>query len=164
VSETTQAVIEKVTSKEGATNGRAWRKYSVKAGTDFYSTFDKAVAEQAHALTGKTAVITWEPSGSEGQYRDIIAAAPVNGFDGTDIPTERDENGNADWDLIGLRKTRCLLWAHFIDSPMAAAIAAGAGDKPPAYRVHDFGAALVALAESDIYHRPPASAEEALPF
>ncbi len=167
MSETTVAVIEAVTSKEGATNGKPWRKFSVKTEDGFYSTFDKQVAEQAHALVGEKATIMWKPSGNEGQFRDIIAAKAAEDSttppDG--IPSEPASKSDADWSEIGLRKTRCLLWAHYLSSPLAASIAATANEQPASARVYNFGAILIALAEADIYHRPPAEADEdGLPF
>lgn len=166
MSETLVAVIESVTSKEGATNGKAWRKYTVKTADAFFSTFDKVVAEAAHNLAGQRAEIFWKPSGAEGQFKDILAAKAA-GAGGTaeGIPSEKTPDGDVDWSLIGLRKTRCLLWAHYIDSPLAAAIAAQEhGDKPPAHRVYDYGAALIALAERDIFWRAPATDDEDVPF
>jgi len=167
--QTVTAVIEKVTDKEGATNGRAWRKFGILADDVWYGTFDAALGQQAKDLEGQRAVIRWQQNSKKPDLNDFLGATAANGDH--PVPAEareaiaaRTDSGEADWDLIGLRKTRCLLWAHFIDSPMAAAIAAGSGDKPPAFRVHDFGAQLVALAESDIYHRDPASADEAIPF
>jgi hypothetical protein len=156
VSETTVATIEKVESKEGATNGKPWRKFSVKA-DGFYSTFDKQVAEAAHGLVGQRAEIFWKPSGSNGQFRDILAvkaAGVATTQDG--IPTTRAEDGTADWDIIGLRKTRCLLWAHYLSSPLAAATPTG--------NVYQVGAHLITCAERDIYWREPATEEEDVAF
>lgn len=167
MSEQTVATIEGVTSKEGATNGKPWRKYSVKTsdGT-FYSTFDKALGEAAHGFVGQRAQIGWKASGSEGQYRDIIsvAAAPSEpGIDASAIPTERNEAGETNWDIIGLRKTRCLLWAEYLSSPLAASITV-----PESVSLADaigrFGETLVTRAERDIYWRPIAADDEGIPF
>lgn len=162
----TVATVEAVTSKEGATNGKAWKKFTVKTedGTT-YSTFDAAIAQTAHGLIGKPADVTWKPSGNEGQFKDLIMVAPAEnpGPDASGIPSARDANGEADWDVIGLRKTRCLLWAEFLGSPLAAAIPAGesGGRADAIYRV---GTVLVELAERDIYWREPATKESDLPF
>lgn len=168
MSETTVAVIEKVTSKEGATNGKAWRKFSVKTedGT-FFSTFDKAVAEAAHNLAGQRAEIFWKPSGDQGQFKDILGAkAAANGAPTTDtIPTEKTPEGDADWSVIGLRKTRCLLWANYLMSPLAAQIAAqDKGAQPLDARVFAVGRSLVTMAEADVYHRAPANESDTVPF
>jgi hypothetical protein len=75
----------------------------------------------------------------------------------------RDENGGVDWDEIGLRKTRCLLWAHYLGSETAKAVieATAEGKAEACARV---GARLVELAEFDIYHREPAVKDAAIPF
>lgn len=166
MSETTVAVIEAVTSKEGATNGKPWRKFTVKTESgDFYSTFDKAVAENAHGLMGQRAELFWKPSGSEGQFKDILGAKAAGAAVTPDgIPSARTETGAPDWDAVGLRKTRCLLWAHFLQSPLALELAKDDGQKPRAHRLYDFGVAIISLAERDIYWRDPAAAEEDIPF
>lgn len=167
--QTVTAVIEKVTDKEGATNGKPWRRFGILAGETWYGCFDAALGEQAKSLEGKRAVIRWQTNPKKPDLKDFLGATPANGdqplsADDRQAISARTDTGEADWDLIGLRKTRCLLWAHFLDSPMAAAIAAGAGEKPAANRVADFGAQVVALAEHDIYWRDPAGPDEALPF
>jgi hypothetical protein len=166
VSQTAVAVIEAVTVKEGATNGKAWKKFSVKTedGT-YYSTFDSEIATQAKAFIGQRADIFWKPSGNENQFRDILGAKAAEGFDSGALPSAQKENGAADWDLIGLRKTRCLLWAKYLSSPLAVEAAKStAGEKPTAHRVYDFGVAVIELAERDIYWREPAASDTDIPF
>lgn len=164
MSETTTAVIEKVTSKEGATNGKPWLKFGAKVEGVWYSTFDAAIGAQAQALEGDRAEITWKASGSEGQFRDLLGVKAVTGYQAAEIPQARTDNGSPDWDEIGLRKTRCVLWGDFLGSPLAALIANEPGEKPTANRVFDFGQALIAFAEGDIYRRPIAKPDEDLPF
>jgi hypothetical protein len=162
---TTTAVIESVTSKEGAKDGKPWRKFTVKTedGT-FYSTFKKEVAEAAHALEGQRAEITWKPSGNENQFKDITAAkAATNGGTAEGIPTEKTASGDVDWDLIGLRKTRCLLWANYLQSSLAVA-AANKGGAAPAQTVYQFGVELIRFAERDIFWREPATEDADIPF
>lgn len=155
MSEQIVATIEAVTSKEGATNGKPWRKFSVKtADGTFYSTFDAALAEQANAFKGKKATVGWKPSGSEGQYRDIVSVAAVAEAAppaASGIPTERSETGEANWDIIGLRKTRCLLWAEYLSSPLAAKIAGT--PESTVETIGQLGQELVERAERDIYLR-----------
>ncbi len=161
MSDQTTAVIDTVTSKEGATNGKAWRKYSVKTedGT-FYSTFDKAIAEKAHGLLGKRALITWKASGSEGQFKDVVNVDEASGVAAASdvLPAARSAGGTPDWDEIGLRKTRCLLWAEFIGSPLAASL------EQDFDKIYRFGTALIEMAERDIYWRAPATESSDLPF
>lgn len=166
MSEQTVAVIEKVTAKEGATNGKPWKKFSVKTEDGFYSTFDKAVAEAAHGLSGQRVELFWKPSGAEGQFKDLLGVklATDGGLQPGAIPSDTTPDGERDWSQIGLRKTRCLLWAHYLDSPLAAHVAARDGEKPPADRVYDFGKTLLALAERDIYWREPATDDTDIPF
>lgn len=168
MSETTVAVIEKVTSKEGATNEKPWRKFTIKTedGT-FYSTFNKEVAAGAHALEGQRAEIEWKTSGDKGQFKDILAAKAAGAGPPTvdTIPTEKTPEGDADWSVIGLRKTRCVLWANFLLSPLAAQIAAQQNSEQPLdARVFAVGLALITMAEADIYQRPPATEADQVPF
>ena len=160
--QTATVTIAHVSSKEGATNGKPWRKWSVKdEGGNFYSTFDAGLGAQAEAHTGERAEILWKPSGDQGQFKDLLAVKPLNGAAPV---SDRKPEGTADWDLIGLRKTRCLLWAHFLGSPAAKTIVELTTEGSKAEAVYRVGQRLIALAESDIYHRDPAVKDEDIPF
>lgn len=166
---TTTAVIEKVTSKEGAKNGKPWRKFGVCADDTWYSTFDSALGQRAHDLSGQRVDLTWKPSGDQGQFKDLLSIAPSNGshpipVEDRQVISNASPNGETDWDLIGLRKTRCLLWAEFLSSPLALWLGQQDSEIPASNTVANFGAAIVAMAEADIYHRSPAGPDEALPF
>ena len=77
--------------------------------------------------------------------------------------TTRTPEGNADWDLIGLRKTRCALWCAYLASPLAAHVAAQTIDTNEIYNV---GRVLVELAEFDTFTRdqPNAGEDPSIPF
>ena len=73
----TTAVIEGVETKSGDTNGRAWTKYAVMAGGQFYSTFERAAVEPAYQLEGKPAVIEFTESG---KFKNLVSVkAAENG-------------------------------------------------------------------------------------
>lgn len=140
--------IAGVETKTGETNGRAWKLYIVKAqdGTDF-STLDGGVGSVAATGIGQVARVTWELD-SKGRHK--LQGLTLTGEAPPPEPVrDRTESGATDWDLIGLRKTRCALWA--------AAISAG--------RSLMEARQLVVAAEADIFHRPPAqSLEDEIPF
>ena len=58
----------------------------------------------------------------------------------------------------------CLLWAHFLGSPAAKTIVELTTEGSKAEAVYRVGQRLVALAESDIYHRDAAVKDEDIPF
>lgn len=59
-------VIADVKMKSGNTGERKWTKYSIITGAGVtYGTFDKTIAEEAKALKGQEAAITWK---REGEY------------------------------------------------------------------------------------------------
>lgn len=163
MSDTTTAtvMVEDAAVKEGAKDGKPWKKVGLKdANGEYYSTFDSALGQRVIEAIGKRAEIVWKPSKNP-QFKDLLSISPVE-----DNPiAARAEDGTADWDLIGLRKTRCLLWADFLQSPLAAWLAAQPEEgKPATSRVFDFGQAVIAMAEADIYHRVPADESEMTPF
>lgn len=163
MSETTVTVmVEDFAVKEGAKDGKPWKKIGLKdANGEYYSTFDAALGQRVIDLKGQRATITWKPSKNPA-YKDLTAIAPL---EEPALPTSQAPDGGADWDTIGLRKTRCLLWANYLQSPLAAQVAAeDHGAQPAADRVFNLGAALVLMAESDIYHRAPATEDARLPF
>ncbi len=158
---TVTVMVEDALVKEGAKDGKPWKKVGLKdANGEFYSTFDSVLGQRVIELKGQRAEITWKPSKNPA-FKDLLSVKHV----GENPIAARTEDGTADWDLIGLRKTRCLLWANYLGSPLAASIAATANEQPPSARVHNFGVILISLAEADIYNRAPAQADEdGIPF
>ena len=143
-----EIVIESVEPKEGvSSSGKPWKLYRVKstAGVAF-STFDGTLGSTAFGAVGKRAQIKYKTTEKGNDLVSLVvdpssepAVAPVR---------DRDAEGKADWDMIGLRKTRCALWV--------AAIGAGL-DRGDAL-------AIVLAAEVDIFHRQPADDTADLPF
>lgn len=144
-----EIVIESVEPKEGVTSaGKPWKLYRVKstAGVAF-STFDRALGDSAFGAVGRRASIKYKTTEKGNDLVSLVVdpesepvVAPVR---------DRAPDGTADWDMIGLRKTRCALWAAvFARSDL------------------DVGAmrALVLAAEVDIFHRQPADDLADLPF
>lgn len=163
--EHTTVVIDKVLGpKEGETNGKPWTKWTVKDGNGaFYSTFDGGkLGPNPLDWAGKRAEIVWKASGNEGQFKDLLSIKQIEESPIAAVA----EDGTANWDLIGLRKTRCLLWAHYLGSVgQALPFASLAGlDGAALDGIYKAGVRLVRSAERDIYHREPASDTEDVPF
>jgi hypothetical protein len=155
---TAPAVIESVEVKEGVSQKtqKPWKKYIVhtKGGVN-YSTFDAQLGTLAYQLVGKPVTVAYE----EGQYgRDLKGLAEDPSGVVPQEPAVRDQtpNGDPDWDLIGLRKTRCHLWGAWLQNPLAKEMGAQAAAA--------FGRELVLAAETDIYHRAPAHDTDDIPF
>ena len=143
-----EIVIESVEPKEGVSaQGKAWKLYRVKstAGVSF-STFDGTLGSTAFGAVGKRARIKYTTNEKGNNLVSLVVD------ESSEVPVEpvRDltPDGGTDWDMIGLRKTRCALWS--------AAIGAGL----------DAGQcrAIVLAAEVDIFHRQPADDTADLPF
>ncbi len=151
---TVTVMVEDYVVREGAKDGKPWKKVGLKdANGEFYSTFDAGLGQRVIDLKGQRAEIVWKPSKNP-SFKDLVSAKAVE-----DSPiAARAEDGTADWDLIGLRKTRCLLWAHFLSS----AFAANNAENPIA--LAQLGVLMVSLAEHDIYHRDPAQPGDDIPF
>lgn len=137
--------VESVETKTGEKNGRAWKKFIVHAkdGTN-YSTFDPTLGTSAFGAGGRRARVEYKVTDFG---RDLLSLAVDENQDPEPV-RDQTENGNPDWDMIGLRKTRCNLWN--------AAIAAGLD----AARAKQ----MVLVAEVDIFHRAPAEADDHIPF
>lgn len=143
--------IQRVDRKEGVSKaGKPYVKFSVvdtNGGT--YATFDAALANLATSNTGKTAKVSFE----SGQFGNDLKGLIVTNDEPSGqfvAPPAKTPTGEADWDLIGLRKTRCALWAAFLD---------GGG------RDTNEGRKLVMAAEADIFNREPIRAVDGdIPF
>lgn len=161
-----QIVIGAVTRKEGTSKktGKPWVKFVVHdQNTDGkYETFDAAIAKTANDHVGKPAIIDFAPSQFGNDLTSMVVdefAQPSPVANGSLPPSSQD--GAPDWDVIGLRKTRCLLWAHVLGSPAFWAEATEQGHVEAAFAL---ASRAVELAESDIYRRDPAIKDAAIPF
>lgn len=150
--------ITAVERKEGVSQktGKPWTKFLIHGDGSEYGTFDAALANVAFASVGKRANITWTPGTVEG--RNDLQSLIV---DESSVPvvspvSDRTPDGGADWDLIGLRKTRCALWAALFNGQTLAGM--------PLDSAITHGIALVRAAELDVFHRQPAQAEDDIPF
>lgn len=174
--QTTIVTIEKVTDKEGASNGKAWRKWSVKDGDgNWYSSFDAGTGSAARGLEGQRAQIVWKTSGDQGQFKDLISVAAVSA--GADPGHEEfravTPTGGVDWDIKDLRINRCAFWKELLGPAMQAGLKAfteSRADLPfsaPELEafVESYGAHLRMIAEADLYSdKQPANKESRLPF
>jgi hypothetical protein len=149
--------------KEGVSKktGNPYTKYIVHAeGGGQYDTFDAGLYTIAFGAVGQQATALYEV----GQFGNDLKSLVV--IEGESIavsqdfapPTDRPaaSSDGPDWDLIGLRKTRCALWAALFSGPLLQGLAT-----PEAVTR---GIAIVTAAESDTFHRAPAQAEEDIPF
>lgn len=156
MSETTTLVITDIPEPKTGTGKKGkWTRYAFKDGNDeFFSTFQKSVFDPAYELQGKKAKVTYEV---DGDFKNIVAIEPAeqsqNGASGEDEP---------DWDLIGLRKTRCVLWEAILPVGMQAGISAWTKAAQGEYDsaqlagfVVRFGRTLRMIAEADIFLSDP---------
>lgn len=155
--------VQKVEPKTSKAGKAFWKVYDT-LNRDFAS-FDPGVGNHAMGLVGQNALITFDEE-QNGQYinrflRSIEVAA-------ADAPiSSRTPDGAADWDVIGLRKTRCALWAAYLSSPLAAHVAAAQPDgSDKAHAIATVGMRLVEQAEFDVYVReaPNPEADPSIPF
>ena len=165
MSQTSTVLVEDVTEKSGTSQktGKPWTKWALKDGNgDWYDTFERGVVTPD--LKGTKVVIEWEP---DGNFKNLLRVAPHE-----DSPIgSRTDTGEADWDLIGLRKTRCALWAAYIPDALALAFSqwrAAQSIEPGTVEIVSFmsriGRELITAAEVDIFHRAPAQKDEDVPF
>ena len=141
--------IDGVETKSGTSNsGKQWTLYKIKdTAGQRYSTFDHQLGRMAQENTGKTARVTYETTDKGNNLSGLIV---TNDTPTVTAPPAKTADGGADWDLIGLRKTRCALWAAFLD---------GGG------RDTNEGRRLVMAAEADIFNREPITAVDGdIPF
>lgn len=148
-------VIESVEPKEGvsAKTGKPWKLFRVNstAGAAF-STFDGTMGSAAFGAVGRRAHITYK-TGERGN--DLVTLTVDDSSEPTVEPVRaQTPAGNPDWDMIGLHKTRCALWAAILP----AVIPLGTGDTIAVARE------LVIAAEVDIFHRQPAEETSDIPF
>lgn len=166
MSDTATVLIESVDEKQGETDGRAWTKYTLKDGNgNFYSTFDRAVVQPVLEAVGKRVRIEYEVKGKFKNLSkaELIQESSING---------RTPEGDADWDVIGLRKTRCVLWESILPAAMQAGISGFTKAMQGEYDsgqlggfVARFGKALRQIAEADIYlDEPVESPDDWIPF
>ncbi len=167
MSDTATIIVESIDEKHGDKDGRKWTKWSLKdANGNWYSTFDSAVIAPARELTGKRAEVDYEVKGQFKNLSAVRAAAEDSAI------SARSPDGSADWDLIGLRKTRCVLWEALLPIAMQAGISGFTKAMNGEYDsgqlggfVARFGKALRQIAEADIFlEEPIGSADDWIPF
>jgi hypothetical protein len=167
---TATITVESISTKEGVgKNDKPWTKYAIKAGDDYYSTFQRQVIEPALGGEGKTFEIDYEV---DGKFKNLKAVRPHAGGASAELTQDfrATTNGTTDWDKKTLWINRIALWKSYLegDTPRAVIAAKDFGEKPTPTALADVvyrgGVALVKLAESDIYHRAPADPDEGIPF
>jgi len=165
MSQVTTIVVEATTEKSGVSQktGKPWTKWALKDGNEnWYGTFERGVVHDG--LKGQKVDIEWEQNGD---FRNLLRATPHE-----DSPiASRTETGEADWALIGLRKTRCALWAALLPDALALAYSqwrSVQSEEPGRLDIQNFMTTtcreLIISAEVDIFQREPAAADEDVPF
>lgn len=153
--------IAGVETKTGVKNDRPWTLYKIAAAEGGrYSTFDAALGNLAQSNIGKTAEITFESTekGTNLTTLSLIttpitsppianqpAAQPAQTWPESDTAKYDVGGSSPNWELIGLRKTRCALWAAVLSN--ASLNVAGAE------ALAAFARELVIAAERDIFDR-----------
>jgi len=165
MSQVTTIVVEATTEKSGVSQktGKPWTKWALKDPEgNWYGTFERGVVHDG--LKDRAVEIEWE---QRGDFRDLLRATPA----GPPAPSSQLPSGEADWDLIGLRKTRCALWVALLPDALALAYSQWRGvqsEEPGRLDIQNFMTAtcreLVISAEVDIFQREPATADEDVPF
>jgi hypothetical protein len=150
--------VASIERKEGvaATTGKPWTMYRVIAQEGGkYATFDSGLGQQAGAAVGRRANITYETTEKGDNLKSLVideSAPPVV----QPVQSTAKPNGEVNWDLVGLHKTRCALWAALFSGNTLAGM--------PESQAITTGIGLVRGAEGDIFNRPAAGAEEDIPF
>jgi hypothetical protein len=165
---TITVTVNEIMQKEGSGAKGPWTRYAIKAGDEVYSTFQRQVIEPALGGEGKTFEIDYEV---DGKFKNLKAVRPASGQAVAQAAVANVKpNGETDWDLIGLRKTRCALWAAYLDGRVPASVISTQTWKetplPSALAdvVYRAGVEVVRKAERDIFHRDPATADEDIDF
>jgi hypothetical protein len=160
-----EILVEKITAKEGATDGRPWTRFAIKdAVGEWYSTFDGTII--ADLKEGQKARIRYESKPLNGRVvKNLLAAEPVEEASGLpDTYRAERPTGEPDWDKKGLHMTRCALWNHFLSGHLASSIYMNlmleqkqdpnTPRRDPMEHVLITGTRLVVHAERDVFERP----------
>jgi hypothetical protein len=116
MTESRTVVVQEFMEKSGDKDGKPWTRFAIKdANGDIYSTFKKEIIQPVRELTGQKVDITYTING---KYKNLETAQPHQG-NGVPETYSSSRDGEADWDIIGLRKTRCLLWAEYLNGQLA---------------------------------------------
>ena len=159
--------IEKIGSSTGQNDGRTWTRWTLKdANGNWYSTFQEEVIAPIRGHEGQRAEIVYESVPKNGRIlRNLVSAkladqATLDSTQATYAPASpAPTNGQPDWDLIGLRKTRCALWAGTLTGVAGNMLALNKGDVGAFLRQ---AVTMVAAAEKDIFERP--AGDDGIPF
>lgn len=154
--------VETVSVKEGAKNGKAWKKYGVKAdnGT-WYSTFDATLGEAACGYQGQPAEIDVEQNG---EYWNLKAIRPANGsspgpWQITPTVEHPAANGMTPelWDAKDRRILRTGIYKSFLEGDSFKYVISVAGGNKPmsppefAKFVDGYARALIQFAEATVW-------------
>lgn len=158
MSETRTVLIDEIGQKDGTSmTGKAWTRRWIKdANGDIYSTFQDMLGGLEK---GQKVDIEFE---LDGKFKNLKSVKHHD--NGSAVPetySAQRPDGETDWDIIGLRKTRCLLWAEFLNSQLAASVFVKS-DGDGLAKVTRTGTLLVAAAERDIFERQPG--DDGIPF
>jgi len=156
-----EILVQTKTEKHGSSAKGPWIRYAIKDGNDeWYSTFSKSVADQL--VEGEKARIKYETKIVSGRtVKNLLEVAQPE-----QLPIySSTDDGETDWDLIGLRKTRCALWSSFLESQLAASLylkATQTEGRDPHDYVIITGIRYVVAAEKDIFERQ--AGDDGIPF
>jgi len=148
----TAAVVQRV---EEAAGNKPWKLYD---GNDTdYATFKDDLGKDAQALVGKRVKLTFsEKPSKDGRFTNRYLDAIE------ELTSQNGSDPDVDWDLIGLRKTRCVLWQQILDTAMTAGISSFSKAMDGEYDrgqlgafIASFGTSLRMIAEADIYLAAP---------
>jgi hypothetical protein len=160
-----EILVETITTKEGSTDGRPWKRYGIKDGNgEWYSTFDEATV--ARLKEGGKARIEYTSKPVNGRIlKNLVSAEPVENGTVPEQYSHQRPDGEADWDKVAIGKTRCALWMHYLAGQLAASVyvkAANVEGVDPREAVIRTGIMFVVAAEKDTFERPPG--DDGIPF
>ena len=152
-------VVKSLEEKHGTSKtGKAYVQHKlVDANGEIYSCFDGSIVDPIRNSTGEKVDIQYE---EQGRFKNLISAKPhetAGALSGA--YTHQKPDGDADWDLIGLRKTRCALWVGILEGISTSLYAAHKGNTG---RFLEHAVLLVGAAEKDIFERAPG--DDGIPF
>lgn len=162
-----EILVAEVGLQEGQRDdGSKWSRWKIKDGNGrTFSTFDATFA--GLLKQGARAAIEFEEKdlGGGRKVKNITGVQPVeNGS----VPAEyshQKPDGEADWDKVAIGKTRCALWAAYLNGQLSAGIyvkASQAEGVDPREAVIRAGVMLIIAAEKDVFERAPG--DDGIPF
>lgn len=168
-----EILVETVTFKEGAKDGRPWKRFGIKdANGNWYSTFNEQMA--ARCVEGQRVAVDYTSKMVNGRVlRDLSVVEEIADSNGSfpEAYSKQLPDGGVKWDKKDLEIARQAIWKSYLEglTPTLFAQIVSHNAKVDADQRRDpidyllvTGARIVVAAERDIFERAPG--EDAIPF